>query len=89
MQILIATLWFPLRLYASHSLISLVAKCLSGNILNLLNRLCFKSGGLIRGGVTDVDDGESQGQVRGLLDFLTWISSFEGRTLMPTIASYS
>src|SRR5437879_2483522 len=25
------------------------AKCLSGNILNPWNRLCFKSGGLIRG----------------------------------------
>ena len=29
------------------------------------------------------------GQVRELLDFLTWISSFEGFTLRPTIASYS
>ena len=31
----------------------------------------------------------AQGQVRELLDFLTWISSFEGFTLRPTIASYS
>src|SRR5437667_2870863 len=30
-----------------------------------------------------------RGQVRELLDFLTWISSFEGFTLRPTIASYS
>jgi hypothetical protein len=29
------------------------------------------------------------GQVQELLDFLTWISSFEGFTLRPTIASYS
>ena len=28
-------------------------------------------------------------QVRELLDFLTWISSFEGFTLRPAIASYS
>jgi hypothetical protein len=31
----------------------------------------------------------AKGQVRELLDFLTWISSFEGFTLRPTIASYS
>jgi len=30
-----------------------------------------------------------KGQVRELLDFLTWISSFEGFTLRPAIASYS
>jgi hypothetical protein len=29
------------------------------------------------------------GQVRELLDFLTWVSSFEDFTLRPTIASYS
>ena len=29
------------------------------------------------------------GQVRELLDILTWISSFEGFALRPTIASYS
>ena len=33
--------------------------------------------------------GAMAGQVRELLDFLTWISSFEGFTLRPTIASYS
>ena len=33
--------------------------------------------------------GREEGQVRELLDFLTWISSFEGFTLRPTIASYS
>ena len=36
-----------------------------------------------------VHGGGWQGQVRELLDFLTWISSFEGFTLRPTIASYS
>jgi hypothetical protein len=29
------------------------------------------------------------GQVRGLLDFLAWASSFEGLALRPTMASYS
>ena len=48
-----------------------------------------------KGGVADIKNdigGYSivqAGQVRELLDFLTWISSFEGFTLRPTIASYS
>ncbi len=39
--------------------------------------------------ITLKTNGSGNGQVRELLDFLTWISSFEGFTLRPTIASYS
>ena len=34
------------------------SKCLSEEFLNHMNHLCSKSGGLIRGGVTDVDEQE-------------------------------